>query len=242
MNWKLFVGSTIGKADKLLTGSNLSFIKNSYPYGRHVIFDLVRQFPEAKVIFDIGACIGTVSLNLHKNFPDATIYSFEPIEETFKQLQENTRHISTIKRFKYAAGDTNNTLTIPIYAEATINTLKKADYNDAPIASEVISVVRLDDFVDKNSISEIDILKIDVEGFEFEVLNGLGDFLQKVKCIVVEVGYIRSTTKTHFSEMESFMEDNGFYLSNIYQLQHAYNDKTRLGYSDNVYFNGKMNK
>ena len=59
-------------------------------------------FPEElkpKVIFDIGGNIGITSIYLASLFPDAVIYTFEPLKENFEILQKNTSQIKNIKVF-----------------------------------------------------------------------------------------------------------------------------------------------
>ena len=49
---------------------------------------------QVRIIFDVGANIGQTALSYLKNFPDAEIFSFEPISETFQQLQAHFMHVS----------------------------------------------------------------------------------------------------------------------------------------------------
>ncbi|HEY4196550.1 MAG TPA: FkbM family methyltransferase, partial [Mucilaginibacter sp.] len=174
------------------------------------------------------------------HFKNARIYAFEPVKESFERLEKAVKGIEQIEIFNNAAGDKNETIEIPIYSEPTIATLKPHEYGMPAIAHEKIKVIRLDEFFTGHHIGKIDILKIDVEGFELQVLRGTGQYLEKVNCIIVEVGYVRCDTKTHFTDMDKFMEDNGFYLFNIYELMPMHNDKGQLCYSNNVYLRHKQ--
>lgn len=241
MNWKLLVGKAVSRADAMLLKLDLNFVKKNYPYRRNWIFDLKRTFDNAKIILDVGAYVGEVSIELNKWFPMAKIYAFEPVKESFEKLQKSTQILKNILSFNIALGDKNQTTVIPIYSCGTINTLKDAQYDEVAKLTQEIKVFRLDEFLSENKITGvIDILKIDVEGYEFEVLNGVGDYLQNIKFIVTEVGYQRTTTKTHFSDMDIFMESNNFELFNIYDLMPTYNNRTKLSYSNNVYINKRL--
>lgn len=235
MNWKLLVGKIIQFGDNLLVNSNSKFISKNYPYRRNLIFDLKRHLKDPQIIFDVGAYIGEFSLEVNKSFKVATVYAFEPVNASYNKFVNATSSIKKIKVFNIALGNESGTVEIPLYKEASINTLKAANYDHSPISSEKITVQRLADFVKDNNIVKIDIFKVDVEGFELEVLKGAGDFLSKVDCIIAEVGYKRTNTKTYFSDLDRFMEENGFYLFNIYDLKPQYNDRTNLFYSNNVY-------
>jgi FkbM family methyltransferase len=241
MNWKLAIGKFLGRVDNALLRSKSSFIKNNYPYRRSWIYDVKRLFPNPAVIADVGAYIGDVTLELHQHFPNAVIYSFEPIDSSFGQLKGAVAGITNIHINKLAAGESKGTIEIPLYAEASINTLKQAAYDSGPINSQKIDVERLDDFFDKKGISSIDIIKIDVEGYEIQALTGAAKLLKNAKYIVTEVGFKRCETKTYFVDMDIFMEKNGFEIFNIYELLPAYNDRTRLFYANCVYVNKNIN-
>ncbi|MGY4538784.1 FkbM family methyltransferase [Mucilaginibacter sp. UYNi724] len=235
MRWKLLAGQILEKSNNLIINSGLNFVDNNYPYGKNWVFDLKRLLPGATTIFDIGAHAGSVSLELNNSFPNADIIAFEPVSASFDRFKANTVSIYKIKGYQLAAGNEADVLEIPIYSESTINTLKNAEYSIPPIGNEKITVIRLDEFANKNNISHIDILKIDVEGYELEALRGVGNFLQQVKYVYAEIGFERCPTKTHFTDMDVFMEQHGFRLVNIYELQHHYIDRTRLSYANALY-------
>jgi FkbM family methyltransferase len=235
MNWKLFFGQSFAKIDNLLLSSRSGFIKNHYPYRRNFAFDIKRTMPEPRVIFDVGAFVGDVTLEFHKHFPGAAIYAFEPVGRSYGSLLANTKGMNNVHCYNNAVGDVAGNIEIPIYADLTITTLKDVKYDAPPVAIEKVEVIRLDNFLKANSIDRIDILKIDVEGFEFEVLNGLGEYIDQVSCIVTEVGYQRNPEKTHFADMDRYMEEHGFKVFNIYELSPKYNDRTTLHYSNIAY-------
>jgi len=76
-----------------------------------------------------------------------------------------------------------------------------------------VEVIRLDDFAAANSWAKIDFLKIDVEGLTYEVLEGLGNFLENVGCIQIETEYIAvwKDQRTQ-SEVYKLLEENHFQL------------------------------
>ena len=57
------------------------------------------------------------------------------------------------------------------------------------IVEEEIEQIKLSDYIEKNHVSKIDFLKIDTEGFEMKVLNGLGNQLTNVGIIMFEHHY-----------------------------------------------------
>jgi FkbM family methyltransferase len=242
MNWKLKTGQLLHAVEQGLISSNFKFINEHFPYGKDWLFDLKRILgTQVSVIIDAGANIGSICLELNRWFPKADIYAFEPILNTFNQLQKNTFNKEKIHRFHLGLGDKNETTEILLQEENTINSLKITAENSGITDKEKITITRLDQFLQEQNLTQIDILKIDVEGFEFEVLDGCGALLKAdIKCIYLEVGYEREITKVHFSDVEKFMEEKGFVLCGIYETRRNLFDKRRLWYSNNLYINKKL--
>lgn len=236
MNWKLWLGRIRSNTEQKLLKLNSTFIRKNYPYGRNWIFDLKRIIPTARVIIDAGANIGSIASELGNSFPQATIFAFEPVKATFDKLVYHSRNKINIQPFALALGDENTIVEITLQPDNTNNSLVKSTPDHA-VLKESVQVVRLDDFISEKDLAVIDILKIDVEGFESEVLQGCQTLLNHgaVKCICLEVGYERMSAKTHFSDIETQMEKNGFQLCGIYDLQRNLYDKRRLWYSNNLY-------
>ena len=76
-----------------------------------------------------------------------------------------------------------------------------------------IKVKTLSEILIKNKFKKIDLLKIDTEGYEFNVLNGLENFLEKTKIILLECHYDDSLIKNYnLSSLNSFFINNRFKL------------------------------
>jgi len=233
MNWKYFVGKTISQIDQAIINSGFNAVYRHYPFGRHWIFDLKRTLTfEPKLIIDAGANIGSVSKDLNRWFPTADIFAFEPVRNTFDLLANNTGKISQIHPEQLALGASNEKIELLLNAENTINSLKAKDLTHI-LGKEEIQVIRLDEFIKQKGLGKIDILKIDVEGFEFELLKGCGSI--DINCILIEVGYEREPTKVHFSDVENYMEKLGFQLCGVYEIMRDLNDKRKISYSNNLY-------
>ncbi|MDB4927011.1 FkbM family methyltransferase [Mucilaginibacter sp.] len=236
MNWKLFAGQFLNKMEQCFIHLDSKFVQKTYPFGRDWIYDVKRILSNASVIVDAGANVGDVSLNINSWFPDASVYAFEPVNDTYKILVQNTSRINNILAINAGLGAKNEKVNILLSGENTINSLKITEPHQDIVGSEEITINRLDDFLLEKHLTHIDILKIDVEGFEFEVLNGSGSLIQSgVKCIYLEVGYEREPTKVHFSDVEEYMEANNFQLCGIYETRRHFYDRRRLWYSNNLY-------
>lgn len=241
MNWKYLIGKSLAELERGVLGLKLNFVVKNYPYGRNWIIDAKKILKvEPKVIIDAGANVGSVSKQLNFWFPSSKIMAFEPILNTFNTLCTHIRHLPNILPFQLALGANAEKITISINKENTINSIKVNDEGDNFIGKEEINIVRLADILTEHQIAHIDILKIDVEGFEFEVLEGCGDYMDRIDLIVLEVGYEREVTKVHFSDVEIFMEKHGFILCGIYEATRNLFDKRKLWYSNNLYIKKQL--
>lgn len=169
---------------------------------------------EGDCIFDVGANIGLFSLFVNGIQKNLKTYAFEPIAETFAVLKENQQlhFLNNMSLFNYGLSSENNSeklftfyphvagnsTTRPgeIIADEDdfiydLNTGKVEDlFEDFFIEKKQIKceVKTLSSVIDELGIDSIDLLKIDVEGEEYEVLKGIEDKdWPKIKQIVAEV-------------------------------------------------------
>jgi len=138
---------------------------------------------EGGIFLDIGANIGSYTL-IASEQPLATVHSLEPHPVTFQYLQNNVAINNRANVFLYnlAAGQENNRIFMTDRPGSAFNRI--VDHNQA----EAIPVqsVRMHDFCQQQGISP-DIVKIDVEGFELNVLSGFGPLLGRIKLLLLEL-------------------------------------------------------
>lgn len=144
---------------------------------------------QVRIIFDVGANIGQTALSYLKKFPDAEIFSFEPISETFQQLQANFHGKSSVRCFNLAMGRESGSIQVHLQSCSLWNSLSNIGRH-ATGRTETVRVVSLDEFLEEKQISHIDLLKIDAVGFDLEVLKGGTNFLQSAKDVFL---YIETT-------------------------------------------------
>lgn len=144
---------------------------------------------EAGVIMDIGASYGLWSLLLAKRFPDRQIYAFEPNPYVVPYLKANIERnaAKSVDVYPYAVSAKSG----EVFFEAKCT----GSYTSHMILRNVTkTAVRapsfsIDDFVCSNEIDQIAFIKIDVEGFETEVLRGAEKCLREknIRIIYMEV-------------------------------------------------------
>jgi FkbM family methyltransferase len=159
---------------------------------------VVSQFidlSEIKTIFDIGSLNGIESVKFTEKLPqDVTVYTFEPNEESYKNVLISTEGNANIITNKLAVSNFNgksdfymtyenmggSSLLEPMILHKTGNDNHKT----------TVDVVQLSDWCPENNVTSIDLIWMDVQGSEFNVFTGMGDLLKTVKAIYVECSNI----------------------------------------------------
>jgi len=151
-------------------------------------------------IFDIGAHIGSFSLFALRAYPDADVYSFEPSNDNFSYLEKNLKKNGMgwelCKTYNCAIGDYHGSGMLNVSGENDGYALRvpPASHNEHRFIQSC-SVRTLADVCREHSISRIDILKVDVEGGEYGILQHEESFKllqEKVRFILLEHHYINS--------------------------------------------------
>lgn len=144
-----------------------------------------------KCVLDVGANVGRSASTFGRIFPRAIIYSFEPVAATIDELRRNTREWQDrVSVQPYAVTDHDGVVPMTIYDNNEINSLEGTPSPFGAIVEKLeVPCVSLDGWCDRNSIPQIDLLKVDVEGAESKVLRGADRLLRQraIRFIYLEV-------------------------------------------------------
>ena len=148
------------------------------------LFELVK---EGDCILDIGTNIGSTVLQFTNKTKDkGFVYGFEPDLFNLKRCKANIglNKFKNISVDNIGLGDKKGEFKLYIDTESNRggNRIKQNDKNNKKFS--IIKVERLDDWVKTKNITNIDLIKIDVEGFEMNVLIGGIDLIKKYKPIL----------------------------------------------------------
>ncbi len=161
-----------------------------------------QQLPDNAVIIDCGANIGLSVIYLKMRFPQAVIVAYEPDDFNFKILQKNIESygFKNIELRKEAVWIENTRLNFLNKGSLSSRITDDADKN----GMEIIAI-RLKDILKEN----IDFLKIDIEGAEYQVIKDIGPNLHFVKNIFIEY-HGRFNQNTELNEILQIITENGF--------------------------------
>ena len=183
-----------------------------YPHNKK-IKDIL---PNIKFIFDVGANIGAWALAKRLYFnQDVKIYCYEPSKITCEYLKKNLLREKNIQIYNCALGDKNcyETLSLPVeemqggrqYYSA-LNTLKTKSL----FFREKVQVFKFDFLYERDLKKIIDphnteiFIKVDVEGYELEFLNGAYQTLKALNKVLIEIEFNK---KIFFYSKEDYLSN-----------------------------------
>jgi len=151
---------------------------------------------ENLIVYDIGAAKGHVSQCLAKLKNVQGIYAFEPIPEVFRELEMQVRDISKIHCYNIALGNSSGSCLINISKNSDSSSLLPMtnlhidQFSGTEITHQVeINVACLDNFILKHQLPQPNLIKIDVQGFEKNVIEGGCETLRKANYCVLEMSF-----------------------------------------------------
>ncbi|MGB3586776.1 MAG: FkbM family methyltransferase [Tunicatimonas sp.] len=144
---------------------------------------------ESPTIVDIGANVGYFSLFMFYEYPKATGYAFEPMPFNFQVLESYKKTHSNFDWHVYHQAVSDNSQPLTLRANNLDGYTTMASIFDKATNTESIEVetVTLPQFLEKEAIGAIDILKLDCEGSEYAILYTLPPkILSNVRILLIE--------------------------------------------------------
>jgi FkbM family methyltransferase len=135
---------------------------------------------------DVGAHLGLYSLFAAKlTGPEGNVLALEPSSREFQKLQSNVaiNGLRNVRPLRIAASNHNSEaeLHVAVDPDSGKNTLGAFGYETQLRCSEVVRTERLDDIVEKEGLSRLDVLKMDIEGAELLALEGAVQTLDRFR-------------------------------------------------------------
>jgi len=173
---------------------------------------------EGMVCLDVGGNLGYyATLESKRIGKSGRVIVLEPSPLNFKYLTRNLelQNQSNYELFNYACGNTDGEVQFLISKHSnTSRVLKDNEKPSADMNLIKVPVIKLDDFMEKKGIGKLDILRMDVEGYEVEILEGAKELIKKFQPnIQIEVHLARLGPKNTKKVLEMF-ENAGY--KNVY--------------------------
>lgn len=149
------------------------------------------------VVVDVGANRGQFALDVSKASPHARIFSFEPLSSEAAVFRQVFSGYQNVELRQCALGAATGTARMHVAGAADSSSLLEIGSLQEQIFAgtrevrvEEVDVETLDDVLLEHDLSGQALLKIDVQGFELEVLRGARDSLRKFRWIYVELSFV----------------------------------------------------
>ena len=173
-------------------------------------------------ILDVGAHAGWFLHCWLDWCPEATVHAFEPFPESYHHAQNLYGHDPRVTIHPMGIGAEQGSLPFHVLAESSVSnsflppdreTWDRVSYHSGDVRTIEVPVTTLDAFCSREQIGPIYLVKIDVQGFEMQVLRGGEATLGRVDHILVESGIQRLYANApRVNDVFEYLTAHGFHL------------------------------
>lgn len=189
------------------------FRRGTYEEG--ILDFLGKNFKGQGAFVDVGANIGLMSIYMASKFPKSAVHAFEAHPMTMEIFKENLaiNHIGHVSPYAFALGSEEGKAMI--YTDHELNRGGASMVAGDQVGDSFeISVRKLDNL----ELSRIEVIKLDVEGYELEVLKGAEQTIQRDQpTLIIEVSAGRGSERVLAHEIFDFVQALGSYK--MYKLK-----------------------
>lgn len=190
---------------------------------------VLRQMPNCRTVIDVGANRGQFALAVRTYCESASVLSFEPLPRPAAIYRRVFARDPKVSLYEAAIGPITGTVTMHVSAKSDASSLlpitaaQNAFFpGTAEARTEDVRIGRLTDFVGDRIIEAPSMLKLDVQGYELEVLKGCEEVLQQFAFIYVECSFVELYAgQALVNDVIDWLNSRGFAMSGVYNLVHA---------------------
>ncbi len=230
-----------------LFGYNIIKSSNFYKINR-TLDQAIKSIIKKKnpIIFDVGAHEGESIDRFRNLFQNPIIHSFEPQSKTFEKLMNKKKNDKDLVLNNFALGSREENQEIFVNSNTAASSYLNIDNKDKffkslkTIQKEQTRIDTFDNYFNKIKVNYIDLVKIDVQGYEEKVLKGALKSLDKVQLIEIEIVFVNLYEKhSSFYQIESILNEYNFELYSLSSISlNKENDQIRN--LDALYYNTKF--
>lgn len=165
-----------------------------YPAIEHEIIFRNHKFD---TIIDVGANVGQFAIVASVFNSQSKIYSFEPINSCFEQIERIKQSYRNIYPMNFGLGSENSETEINL--SGSLGSSSFLEISDAQerifpgtkkVGVQIATIKKLDDIFPELSTQGLVLLKVDVQGFELEVLKGSERALEQIDYVYLEGSFV----------------------------------------------------
>ncbi|MDD5363151.1 MAG: FkbM family methyltransferase [Ignavibacteria bacterium] len=177
-----------------------------------------------KTILDVGANDGQFALFIMKLFPNSKIFSFEPLTSCYKNILDLSKNEKRIIAFNCALGEKNESTEIyhnEFSPSSSLLKMGKEHIKNFPYTEaqkkETVSVRMLDSIEELSGVGGEVLMKVDVQGYELNVIKGGKEFIRKYSpYIILEVSFADLyENEPPFDELYGTMKELGYCFKGV---------------------------
>jgi FkbM family methyltransferase len=172
-------------------------------------------------IIDVGAADGAWTRMARAHWPDARYVLFEPLAERAAELDRLAGEFPGITWHNCGLGRARSKLDLSISADLFISSFAYGGASSRQVAVETLDLLQAE-----GTVPPGDFIKIDVQGFELEVLAGAEEFIRSTQVVIMETYYHRFAPRMSLvHEAVALMHQKGFRVYEILdQLRRPYDN------------------
>lgn len=178
------------------------------------VYDVLHKIRDDDVVVDVGAHAGIFTLKAARSAKNGHVVAIEPNERNFKMLVKNIElnNIKNVTPLNIALSDSDDWRKLYVSRSSGRHTLTpKKSMEKRPDKYVWVRTRTLDSIISELGIGKIDLIKVDVEGGEFEVLTGSVNVLSGKDGLRVSVASYHYPDEAR--EMIKFLLSRGFEVS-----------------------------
>jgi FkbM family methyltransferase len=208
--------------------NNLGYEISRQAIGKFRWADISAMYPAPTVVFDVGAHVGETAHEVLHYFPKTQVHCFEPYSLAYNNLVSSLSPHPNILCRNCALGDSIGTAEFHVNnKEVTSSLLPSAAASEHFVSAGEMSshsvltvpVTTIDCYCETEGIKQVDVLKLDAQGYELRILQGARRTLAAgcVPLILTELNFVELyKEQANFEQVFGFLREQGYKLVSLY--------------------------